>query len=169
MSCLKRNVTCSWSQAAGFNAFHALTPPEDQESPRRNELEPHPRIHPATPDIHSSFKNTSVLPKPHLLRLLFQIFFDRHHDAEFCSFFHIPSLDIPSLYDRSPLLVTSVMSLSALYVSTHEAEADFGFETPLKLSDHYARIAKSYAHEVCDDPSSECCLIPFHLAELTPL
>jgi hypothetical protein len=159
-------VTCSWVQAAGYNAFQALTPPEDLEAPRGDELESHSQIRPAVFDIHHSLKTTSILPEPHLLQRLFQIFFDRHHDAEFCSFFHMASLDIPALYNRSPLLVTSVMSLSALYISAHEAEVDFGFETPSKLSDYYARIAKSYAHEVCDDPSSKRCLNPFHFAEL---
>jgi hypothetical protein len=159
-------VTCSWSQFAGLNSFHAITPPQEQEVPRRTGLESSPQIHATIPDIQYSLKTTPILPEPHLLRHLFQIFFDRHHDAEFCSFFHIASLDIPTLYNRSPLLVTSVISLSALYISAHEAEADFGFETPLKLSDHYAGVAKSYAHEVCDEPSSECCLSPCRLAEL---
>jgi hypothetical protein len=162
---LKKKVTCSWSQVASINNFQALTPPQDEDRPRRGELEHHPQVRSATPDKHHSLKAASILPEPHLLQLLFQIFFDRHHDAEFCSFIHIASLDVPTLYSQSPVLVMSVMSLSALYISAHEAEADFGFETPSKLSDHYARIAKSYAYEVCDDPSSEC-LSLFHAAEL---
>jgi Fungal specific transcription factor domain len=64
-------------------------------------------------------------------------------------------LDIPTLHSRSPLLVTSVFSLSALYLSTDEVIADFGYDTPSVLSEHYARVAKSHACGLYDEPSSK--------------
>jgi hypothetical protein len=64
-------------------------------------------------------------------------------------------LDIPTLRGRSPLLVASVLSLSALYLSADEVAADFGVETPCALSDHYARLAKIYAYNLFDEPSSK--------------
>jgi hypothetical protein len=62
---------------------------------------------------------------------------------------------MPTLHDHSPLLVASVLSLAALYLSTDEVKADFGFETPCALSDHYARLAKSHAYGLSDEPSSK--------------
>lgn len=148
-------MTCSWSTIATLNTFNALTPPRDQESPRRKELDPIAQSHLTIPDIPSLVKTPLVLPESHLLQRLFQIFFDRHHEAELCSFFHKPSLDIPNLHDRSPLLVASVISLAALYISADEAKTDFGFETPCAFSDHYNRLAKSYAYGLSDEPCSK--------------
>jgi hypothetical protein len=154
---LKRNVTCSWPQTVVVNNFYAPTPPRDQDPLRRNESESRAQSHPAIPDIPSLVKTPLVLPEPHLLQRLFQIFFARHHEAEFCSFFHKPSLDIPTLHDRCPLLAASVISLAALYISADEAKAGFGFETPSALSDHYNRLAKCYAYGLSDDPCSKWC------------
>lgn len=156
-SCSKRNVTCSWPRIAAPNTFYALTPPQDQEPPTRNELTSRAQSYPAIQDIPSLVKPPIVLPEPHVLERLFQIFFARHHDAELCSFLHKPSLDIPTLHGRSPLLVASVISLAVLYISADEAVAIFGFETPSALSDHYARLAKYYAYGLSDEPSSKWC------------
>lgn len=102
-----------------------------------------------------TFLNTPfVLPAPHLVERLFQIFFKRHHEAEFCAFLHKPSLDIHALYTRSPALVTSIISLGALYVSDHEAMAEFGFQSSAALSQHLASFAKSQANDIVDQPSS---------------
>lgn len=107
--------------------------------------------HPAILDTPSQFD----LPEAHLVERLLQLFMEKHHDVELCSFFHKPSLDIPTLHSRSPLLVASVFSLAALYVPTDEVEADFGFESPSALSDHYARVARSYACDLFHKPSSK--------------
>lgn len=153
-SCLKRKVACLWPQSDAPNTFYALTPPQEQQPLRRNQLEP--RVHhQAIPHISSLAKTPLILPEPHLLQRLFHIFFSRHHEAELCSFLHKPSLDIPTMAGRSPLLVASVISLAALYVSADKAEADFGFETPTALSEHYACAAKSYTYGLCDEPSSK--------------
>ena len=152
-----RNVTCSWPQIAAPTTLYAITPPRDQDPPRTNGLGARAQSYTAILDIPSLVKTPSILPEPHLLERLFQIFFDRHHEAELCSFLHRPSLDIPTLHTRSPLLVTSIISLAALYIPAHEAVADFGFETPSALSDHYARLAKYYAYGVYDEPSSKWC------------
>lgn len=152
---MKRNVACSWAQAAATDTFYALTPPQDQEPARRNENGPRFQSHPAGFDGLSVTKDSHILPGPRQLQRLFDIFFARHHGAELCSFFHKPSLDIPTVHNRSPLLVTSVISLAALYIPTDEVEADFGFQTPSALSDHYGCLAKSYAFGLCDEPSSK--------------
>jgi len=156
---LKRNVTCSWPQTTSVNTFYALTPPLDQEPRIRNVSEPRAQSHPTIPDIPSLLQTPLVLPEPHLVQRLFQIFFARHHEAELCSFFHKPSLDIPTLHDRSPMLVASVISLAVLYISADEAKTDFGFETPSALSDHYNRLAKYYAYGLSDDPCSKWCFV----------
>jgi hypothetical protein len=148
-SCLKRNVTCYWAQITVPNTFFALTPP------KRNEREPRFQSHSAVQDTNSLAEAPLVLPEPRQLQRLFDIFFARHHEPELCSFFHKPSLDIPTLRGRSPLLVASVLSLSALYLSADEVAADFGSETPCALSDYYARLAKIYAYNLFDEPSSK--------------
>jgi Fungal Zn(2)-Cys(6) binuclear cluster domain len=154
-SCSKRNLACSWAQIAGPNTFYALTPPQEQDSLRINEREPRFRGHSAVPDINSLARTPHVFPQPLQLQRLFDLFFIRHHEVEFCSFFHRPSLDIPTLHDRSPLLAASVLSLGALYLSTDEAVTDFGFATPYALSDYYARLAKFQAYDLFDEPSSK--------------
>lgn len=102
--------------------------------------------------IHGS-DSGCVLPEPHLLQRLLGIFLARHHDAELCSFLHKPSLDMSMLAVRSPFLVTSLFSLSALYVPEDEAKRDFGFESAVALSDNYARFARRYAQSLSDEPS----------------
>ncbi len=154
-SCLKRNVNCSWTQVVAPSAFYALTPPQERESPKRNEKNQRLHSQPDTPGPRALSNIPIVLPEPPQLERLFEIFFARHHEAELCSFLHKPSLDMPALHDRSPLLVASVLSLAALYLSTDEVKADFGFETPCALSDHYARLAKSHAYGLSDEPSSK--------------
>ena len=152
---MKRNVTCYWAQIFVPNTFCALTPLQVQEPPKRNEREPRFQSHSAVQDTNSLVESPLVIPEPRQLQRLFDIFFARHHEAELCSFFHKPSLDIPTLRGRSPLLVASVLSLSALYLSADEVAADFGVETPCALSDHYARLAKIYAYNLFDEPSSK--------------
>jgi hypothetical protein len=156
--CSRRHVTCTWLQAAAPNSFYALTPPQEQELPKRNKLERRPQSHPTIPNIPSQANTSFNLPESRKLQRLIQIFFNRHHEAEFCSFFHKPSLDIPTLHRRSPFLVASILSLSALYISADEAEADFGFQTPSALSEYYARLAKFHANGLYDEPSSKCAL-----------
>jgi len=156
-SCSIRNVTCSWPQTTAPTTLYAVTPPRDQDPPRINGSRARAQSHPVISDIPFPMKTPPILPGPHLLQRLFQIFFDRHHEAEFCSFLHKPSLDIPTLHARSPLLVTSIISLAALYIPAHEAVDKFGFETPSALSDHYAHLAKYYAYGVHDEPSSKWC------------
>ncbi|PMD43537.1 hypothetical protein L207DRAFT_564199 [Hyaloscypha variabilis F] len=152
-SCLKRNVTCSWAQVVTPSAFYALTPPQEQESPKINEKSQRLHGQQDTPDPRALSNIPIVLPEPPQLERLFEIFFARHHEVELCSFLHKPSLDMPTLHNRSPVLVASVLSLAALYLSTDEVKADFGFETPCALSDHYARLAKSHAYGLSDEPS----------------
>lgn len=97
--------------------------------------------------------SVGVLPEAPLLQRLLNIFLARHHDVELCSFLHKPSLDISVLAVRSPFLVSSIISLSALYVPEDEANGDFGFESAVSLSDHYARSARKYAQNLSDEPS----------------
>lgn len=157
-SCMKRRVTCSW-QTAAADVFYALAPPpQDLEPSRNDESRQRPRSHAAAPNPFSLTKTPLVLPEHYKVQQLFEIFFARHHAVEFCSFFHKPSLDIETLHDRSPLLPTSVVSLAALYVSNDKAKSDFGFHTSCALSDHYARLAKSYAFGLYDEPSSQLVL-----------
>lgn len=103
--------------------------------------------------VHAGSNSACVLPKAPLLQRLLKIFLARHHDVELCSFLHKPSLDISVLAVRSPLLVTSIISLAALYVPENEVKRDFGFESVVALSDHYARSARSYAQSLSDEPS----------------
>lgn len=103
--------------------------------------------------LHTGSESAFVVPEPVLLQRLLDIFLSRHHDVELCSFLHRPSLDISTLIVRSPLLVTSIMSLSALYIPDNEAMTEFGFESAAALSDHYAMFARSYAHTLSDEPS----------------
>jgi len=155
---MKRNVTCSWAQIATMDTFYTHTPPQEQETPRRDEIEPSYERSTVVPGRLSLAKTPPLPPESRQVLRLFEIFFARHHEAEFCSFFHKPSLDFPTLNDRSPCLVNSVLSLGALYVRKDEAESDFGFPTPRALSEHYARISKSDAFGLCDEPSGELVL-----------
>jgi hypothetical protein len=89
------------------------------------------------------------------LQRLFDIFLARHHDVEFCSFFHKPSLDVAALYGSDSFLVNSVCALAALYVSSQEAEREYGHPTNFALSYHYTRLAKMQAAKLYDEPSGK--------------
>lgn len=147
--CSKRERECSWPQGAiPYHHGHL-----DRNEPG---IGSHQSSHTAAPNAPSTFLKTPfVLPAPHLLERLFRIFLNRHHEAEFCSFLHKPSLDVTTLYLRSPCLVTSIISLAALYVPNHEAVADFGFDSPSTMSNHFASFAKSHANTAYDEPSSK--------------
>lgn len=150
-SCVKRNVICSWAELANSTATYITT-----SSPEQQRSQGDCSTQTSTLVRSQSDKPDFVIPEVNLMQLLFNIFFERHHDSEFSSFFHTASLDISTLYEKSPFLTTSVMSLSALYISANQAAVDFGFDTPKKLSHHYAYAAKCYARAVYDEPSGEC-------------
>jgi hypothetical protein len=154
-SCVKRRVACSWPQIAAPSVCSILTPPQDQTSDQNTESTSRAYSHSVAPGVPLVINTVLTLPAPHLLQRLIDLFLRRHHDVEFCSFFHKPSLDIPDLSVRSPLLVASVICLAALYVPDNEVIDIFGFQTPLELSDHYALLAQSYTHSVCYEPSSK--------------
>ncbi|MCJ1311653.1 hypothetical protein MMC25_005326 [Agyrium rufum] len=131
-----------------------LTSPREDETLGIIASQARVRSYQAVSEVPSSIKTPLILPESQPLERLCHMFFSRHHDAELCSFFHKPSLDLPTLRDRSPFLVASVLSLGALYLPANEAKADFGFETPVAVSDHYARLAKYYIYIVSDEPST---------------
>lgn len=93
-----------------------------------------------------------LLSLPQLERL-FKIFLGRHHDVELCSFLHKPTQDVAALSSKSQLLVTAIITLSALYISDDEAKEDFGFESASALSNHYAEVARNLARNSSDEPS----------------
>lgn len=101
-----------------------------------------------------------LLSLPQLERL-FKIFLDRHHDVELCSFLHKPTQDVAALSSKSQLLVTAIITLSALYISDDEAKEDFGFESASSLSNHYAEVARNLARNSSDEPSG---MIPINTA-----
>jgi hypothetical protein len=51
--------------------------------------------------------------------------------------------------------MTSIATLSALYLSDEEAKSDFGFDTGAGLSEHYAQFARVMARSLSDEPSGE--------------
>lgn len=87
-----------------------------------------------------------------LLRSL-EIFYARHHSIEFCSFLHVPSLDIEVLRRRSAFFVHALIALSGLYLSKEEAVKE-GFASPGALSDWHAGVAREYSRQSVDSPSS---------------
>jgi hypothetical protein len=90
-----------------------------------------------------------------MLNRLVDIFFDRHHEVEFCSFLHKASFDPEVLCRRPPFLMTSIITLTALYIEENEVRKDFGFDSPAAFSDYYAQFARCYARNLADEPSGK--------------
>lgn len=90
----------------------------------------------------------------HLLQRALEIFYNRHHSIEFCSFLHVPSLEIDVLCRQSPFFVHALISLTALYLSEEEAAKE-GFLTPATLSEWHAVMAREYSRQSVDLPSSK--------------
>lgn len=154
---MKRKAVCSWPEGPltpSTETFFAPTSSHEQEPQIANVSEPSTQSLSDTLDISSVAATCSILSAPLLLQRLFNIFFERHHDAEFCSFLHKPSLDILTLHNQSPFLVASIVTLASLYITTDEAQTEWGYETPSIVSNKYASLAKSYAYSMYDEPSS---------------
>lgn len=144
---MKRKLICSWPKAPAPGNYYPV-----------NFTEAHSILENSNgaqliPDVFAGTKSGFVPPATHLLQRLFRIFIVRHHDVELCSFLHKPTTNISILCGQSPLLVTSILSLSAIYISENEAEKDFGVESATALSEHYAKLARSYAQALFDEPS----------------
>lgn len=89
-----------------------------------------------------------------LLRRALEIFYARHHSVEFCSFLHVPSLDIEVLRHQSPFFAHALVALAGLYMSKEEAVSE-GFADPAALSDWYTIVAREYSRQSVDVPSSK--------------
>ncbi|OBT96227.2 hypothetical protein VE01_05786 [Pseudogymnoascus verrucosus] len=150
-NCLKRKKGCTWPSTPAPGGYYQILDYAEVESGTDRRV-----LKGAGPildgPVRGDCNSACVLPEAHLLQLLLGIFLARHHDGELCSFLHKPSLDMSVLAVRSPFLVMSIISLSALYIPDDEALRDFGFEA-VALSDNYARSARRYAQRLSDEPS----------------
>jgi hypothetical protein len=90
---------------------------------------------------------------PDLIKRALSIFYVRHHSIEFCSFLHVPSLEIESLHRGSRLFLQALIALSALYFSNEEAVKQ-GFLSSTALSEQYAAAAREHSRQTVDSPSS---------------
>jgi hypothetical protein len=140
-------VTCSWPPVSTTETYL----PDD--SPVFNSSAKFQSAIESGPGIVASSTGPYAFPEARLLHRLLNIFLARHHDVELCSFLHKPSIDIVALSAQSPFLVSSILSLSALYLSDKEANKDFGFESSAALSEHHAQFAKMCAKSLHDEPS----------------
>ncbi|CAM1507789.1 Fc.00g046370.m01.CDS01 [Cosmosporella sp. VM-42] len=91
-------------------------------------------------------------PPVALLRRALDIFRERHFGVEFCSFLHLPSVDVGLLRQRSPFFAHALIALSALYMTQQEA-ADQGFARPETLSEWHTTVAREYSRQSVDAPS----------------
>ncbi|PTB47530.1 hypothetical protein M431DRAFT_129907 [Trichoderma harzianum CBS 226.95] len=148
-SCLKRKSRCTWPKSLVAGNYSALYSPESSS-------EPAPVRTYETLQVKNPLENSSgsyILLSLAQLERLFKIFLDRHHDVELCSFLHKPTQDVTALSSKSQLLVTAIITLSALYISDNEAKEDFGVESASALSNHYAEVARNLARNSSDEPS----------------
>ncbi|KFX92602.1 hypothetical protein V490_05297 [Pseudogymnoascus sp. VKM F-3557] len=150
--CLKRKKECTWPNSPAPGGYYHSVGSAEVEA--KLGVKPFDGVQQSLDGsvVQAGSDGGCVLPEAKLLQRLLSIFLARHHDVELCSFLHKPSLDIFKLAVRSPFLVTSIISLSALYVPEDEAR-DFGFESAASLSDNYARSARRYAQILSDEPS----------------
>jgi hypothetical protein len=82
-----------------------------------------------------------------------EIFYERHHAVECCSFLHVPSLDVDQLRRQSPFFAHALISLSSLYLTDEEA-AKQDHRTPQALSEWHAVMAREFSRRSADSPSS---------------
>ena len=142
-------MVCSWPKSLAPGHFYAVDPSKPSISPGTATEAPAWN----TIDNRAATNGNLVLPQKCLLQLLLNIFLSRHHDVELCSFLHKPSLDVSILSVKSLLLMTSIATLSALYLSDEEAQSDFGFDTAATLSENYAQFARLRARSLSDESS----------------
>lgn len=144
-ACRKRKVICSWPKTLIPGNYHAVDSFEIESA-----LQNQKRVQ-IVPSVVTTAES-NAFPKDPLIQRLLNIFLTRHHDVEFCSFFHKPSINVSELSVKSPFLVASILSLSSLYIPENEARTSFGFESAAVLSDHYVQLARSYAKSLSDEP-----------------
>lgn len=146
-SCILRRVPCSWPTSNLVS-----TSPKDVTNPTQTIVpgdEASARKRPRVSAIGQDAGHRSSA----LLQQALEIFYARHHSIEFCSFLHIPSLDVASLDRQSPFIVHALLALSGLYLTDVDIAGE-GFETPATFSEWHAAVARQYSRESVDSPSS---------------
>ena len=150
-ACLSRRLTCSWpvgpnsvSPATGLTSVvHTRI---DLRSPRdlfaSDGSRSASRVKTDTAQTYSSRLLTDAL----------EIFYSRHHHTEFCSFFHIPSLDVRQLQNEASFLAHSIIALSAIYFNQDTAQGA-GFATAAEMSEWHSNMARQHSRESVDDAS----------------
>jgi hypothetical protein len=96
----------------------------------------------------------STLPSSTCLQRLIDIFFDKHHKVEFCSFLRRSSFDPHEIHLRPVFLQVSIVTLASLYLDDDDVQRNFGFASAQVLSDHYAARARKLARDLSDEPTS---------------
>ncbi|ERT03199.1 hypothetical protein HMPREF1624_01504 [Sporothrix schenckii ATCC 58251] len=157
--CLKRKTPCTWPGAPTF-----------QDVPSSADIPGIPGTPESLPSIYGQSQATQSSPAVDayarvgpsqavaLPQRLLDIFFERHHEVEFCAFLHKPTTTMAGLRKQAPVLATAIASLAALYLTADEAghlTKTLGLPTActVSLSDFYARQASVLGRHLTDQPS----------------
>lgn len=87
-----------------------------------------------------------------LLERALDIFLVRHHDVEFCSFLHQPTVTAEWLASERLFLSQSLIALSALYMTEQEAH-EAGYSSVKSLSEEFTEVARLSSRKSIDEPS----------------
>ncbi|CAK7198327.1 hypothetical protein SEUCBS139899_000987 [Sporothrix eucalyptigena] len=151
--CIKRKTPCTWPPS--YNV-----PGTPESLPEVSPTEQHVQTAhfssqtAVSPDGTSSVISTG---RPALPPRLLDIFYERHHDVEFCGFLHKPTTTMAGLEAKAPFLATAIASLGALYLENDDLArqcAALGLPTcPIGLSAFYGQQAISLGRQLFDEPS----------------
>lgn len=94
-------------------------------------------------------------PSPQALDRLLEVFWQRHHSVELCSFLHRASFEAELLEKSNTFIVCSIIALSSLYISDADAQLQFDFPSALALSDHYVQRCRELSRSSSDDPTGK--------------
>ncbi|CAK7211293.1 hypothetical protein SBRCBS47491_001074 [Sporothrix bragantina] len=158
--CLKRKTACTWPG----NHYVPGTPGSWGEPaaavPERQPGSSTPAILSPTGSgggRSASTSAVSVANATNFPQKLLDIFYERHHDVEFCSFLHRPTTTMAGLEAQSPFLAAAIASLAALHLDEDEVTRQcsaLGQEpSALGLSTYYGRQATALGRNLSDEPS----------------
>ena len=170
-ACILRRLPCSWPTTATIN--HIASPSRGSAAAVINSQSSTTAAAASCEEPRAKRQRLSQAKRSEgtshlsilLLRRALDIFYERHFTVEFCSFLHVPSIDVEILRQRSPFFAHALIALSGLYFSEEEA-VEHGFATAEALSEWHATVAREYSRQSVDSPSSTrnhpnpCYLIP---------
>ncbi|KIM99929.1 hypothetical protein OIDMADRAFT_55819 [Oidiodendron maius Zn] len=163
--CMKHSLACSWPRSMFRNSFQIVgsnipsiqlsTPTFIKQSTQPSSVigdSSVPTTWQSSQSLWTLPPQLSTLPKLALRRLL-DVFFERNHKVEFCSFLTRSTFESREVESQSPFLLASIIALSSLYLHDDEVRRMCSFNSAKALSDAYVLQARIYSRDTSNEPT----------------